>query len=97
MKSMLMCLGIVALLAPGCDNSKQELETTKSTLTTMTKERDDLKAENTKLQQELDATKAQLAKATAPAATAPAATAAKTPAPADAKKAAPEKNKHHKS
>jgi regulator of replication initiation timing len=86
----------VALLA-GCDSSKQELETTKSTLSTMTKERDDLKAENTKLQQQLDATKAELAKATAPAA--PAATAAKTPAATDAKKApaAADKSKHHKS
>jgi regulator of replication initiation timing len=97
MKSMLMCLGVVALLAPGCDSSKQELETTKSTLSTMTKERDDLKAENTKLQQQLDATKAELAKATAPAAAA-ATTAAKTPAATDAKKApAADKSKHHKS
>ena len=96
MKPFLMCLGVVALLA-GCDSSKQELDSTKSTLATMTKERDDLKAENTKLQQQLDATKAELAKATAPAA--PAATAAKTPAATDAKKApaAADKSKHHKS
>jgi hypothetical protein len=97
MKSMLMCLGVVALLAPGCDSSKQELETTKSTLATMTKERDDLQAQNKTLQQQLDATKAELAKAKEPAA--PATTAAKTPAATDAKKAAPaaDKSKHHKS
>ena len=93
MKSILMCLGVVAFLG-GCDSSKQELESTKSTLATVTQQRDDLKAENKKLQDDLTATKAQLAKATAPAAAATQAAAAK-PAATDAKK--PAADKKHKS
>jgi peptidoglycan hydrolase CwlO-like protein len=92
----LMCMGVVALLG-GCDSSKQELDSTKTTLNSVTAERDDLKAKNATLQQQLDATKAELAKAKTP----PAATAAVTPTPAkgatDAKHPAADKSKHHKS
>jgi outer membrane murein-binding lipoprotein Lpp len=93
----LMCMSVVALLG-GCDSSKQELDSTKTTLNSVTAERDDLKTKNATLQQQLDAAKAELAKAKTP----PAATAAVTPAttkPAtDAKHpAAADKSKHHKS
>jgi peptidoglycan hydrolase CwlO-like protein len=93
----LMCMSVVALLG-GCDSSKQELDSTKTTLNSVTAERDDLKTKNATLQQQLDAAKAELAKAKTP----PAATAAATPAPTktatDAKHpAAADKSKHHKS
>jgi peptidoglycan hydrolase CwlO-like protein len=91
----LMCMSVVALLG-GCDSSKQELDSTKTTLNSVTAERDDLKAKNATLQQQLDATKAELAKAKAP----PAATAAATPAPtksATEAKHPADKSKHHKS
>jgi outer membrane murein-binding lipoprotein Lpp len=93
----LMCMSVVALLG-GCDSSKQELDSTKTTLNSVTAERDDLKTKNATLQQQLDAAKAELAKANTP----PAATAAVTPAPGktatDAKHpAAADKSKHHKS
>jgi outer membrane murein-binding lipoprotein Lpp len=93
----LMCMSVVALLG-GCDSSKQELDSTKTTLNSVTAERDDLKTKNATLQQQLDAAKAELAKAKTP----PAATAAVTPAttkPAtDAKHpAAADKSKHHTS
>lgn len=95
----LMCMSIVALpMLGGCDQSKQELESTKATLTSVTAERDQLKTQNATLQKQLDDTKAELAKAKAPPAQQAAATAGATK-PADAKKAAPaaEKGKHHKS
>ena len=57
----ILCLFAVAFLA-SCDSSKQELDTTKATLTDVTKERDDLKTKVASLQQELDATKTDLAK-----------------------------------
>ncbi len=93
----LMCMSVIALpMLGGCDQSKQELESTKSTLSSVTAERDQLKTQNTALQKQLDDTKAELAKAKAPAATQAAATPATKPA--DAKKpAATEKSKHHKS
>ncbi|HEX4460723.1 MAG TPA: hypothetical protein VIA18_22245 [Polyangia bacterium] len=74
----MMCIGVVAMLV-GCDASKDELESTKTTLATITSERDQLRTEVTTLQKQLDDSKAQLAKATAPPA---------TPPPADAKHAA---------
>lgn len=85
----MMCLGVVAMLA-GCDASKPELESTKSTLATVSTERDQLRAQVTTLQQQLDAAKAELAKAK---------TAPPTPPAADAKHAAaPAAHKHaHKS
>jgi septal ring factor EnvC (AmiA/AmiB activator) len=94
----LMCLGVVAFLG-GCDSSKQELESTKATLSSVQSERDQLKTENATLQKQLDDTKAELAKAKAPAtATAAAATPATTKTATDAKKpAAADKSKHHKS
>ncbi|HWE30759.1 MAG TPA: hypothetical protein VHB97_22280 [Polyangia bacterium] len=103
MKSWMMCLGVVALLG-GCDASKNELESTKTTLNSVTSERDNLRTQNADLQKQLDATKAQLAKATTPASPAAGATAAttaskttKTP-DAAAKHPAAEKGKHaHKS
>lgn len=92
-----MCLGVVAFLG-GCDSSKPELESTKATLSSVQNERDQLKTQNATLQKQLDDTKAELAKAKAPA---PATTAAATPAatkPADAKHpASADKSKHHKS
>jgi len=95
MKSILMCIGMVALLG-GCDQSKAELDSTKSTLASVTQERDNLKTQNTQLQQQLDATKAELAKAKAPPA-APTATAATDTKKPDAKKPATAEKKHHKS
>lgn len=89
----MMCIGVVAMLA-GCDASKDELDSTKSTLASVTKDRDDLKTQVTTLRQQLDTANAELAKAKAMP---PTATATKTPAPTDAKAAAG-KNKHaHKS
>lgn len=92
----MMCIGVVAMLV-GCDASKEELESTKTTLASVTKERDDLKAQLTTAQQQLATAKADLAKAK-PAAPA---TAAATTKPGDAKSgaAAPAaKTKHgHKS
>jgi hypothetical protein len=93
----LCCIGLLGLLA-GCDASKAELESTKSTLSSVTKERDDLKTQVGSLQQQLDTARADLAKAKsatpAPAAT----TAAATPAPAKTSPAAPPKGKNkHKS
>lgn len=98
MMKWLMCMSIVALpMLGGCDQSKQELESTKATLSSVTAERDQLKTQNATLQKQLDDTKAELAKAKAPPA--PAATAAAATKPTDAKKAAPaaDKGKHHKS
>ena len=91
----MLCMGVLAMLA-GCDASKDELESTKATLSSVTKERDDLKAQVTKLQQQVDTEKAELAKATAPATTA---TATKTtPPPANDAKGIAAKAKHgHKS
>ena len=95
----LMSLGVVALLGVGgCDQSKQELDSTKAQLSSVSNERDQLAAKNKELQQQLDATKAELAKAKTPA-TPPTAAAAATPAkPADAKHPADAKaKKSHKS
>lgn len=92
----MMCLGVLAMLA-GCDSSKPELDQTKATLASVTQERDNLKNQVTTLQQQLDATKAELAKAKA-ATPPPAAEASKTPAPANGKAPAKETSKkHHKS
>jgi hypothetical protein len=87
----MMCLGVVAMLV-GCDASKDELESTKTTLASVTKERDDLKTQVGALQQQLDASKADLAKAKA-APQAGTSTATKTPAP-DAKDAGKGKHAH---
>ncbi|HVV49641.1 MAG TPA: hypothetical protein VHO06_08280 [Polyangia bacterium] len=96
MKTM-MCLGVLALLV-GCDASKAELDQTKTTLSSVTHERDDLKAQVATLQQQLSSTKAELAKEK----TAEAAAADKNAKPAMASKATESsssaKNKHaHKS
>jgi hypothetical protein len=88
----IMGMGIVAMLV-GCDASKDELVSTQTTLANVTKERDDLKSQLATTQQQLDATKAELAKTKAAATVTP-------PAPAAAKSdAAPAaKTKHaHKS
>ena len=63
MKTM-MCLGVLAMLV-GCDASKAELDSTKATLTNVTRERDDLKAQVATLQQQLTSTQGDLAKAKA--------------------------------
>jgi hypothetical protein len=89
----MMCLTVVAFLG-GCDASKPELESTKTTLNNVTNERDQLRAQNTKLQQDLDATRAELAKAKA--APAPAAATAAKPAPAEDAKHPADKAKHAK-
>ena len=73
----MMCIGVVAMMV-GCDGSKEELESTKTTLATITSERDQLRSEVTALQKQLDDSKIQLAKATA----------APVAPPADAKHAA---------
>lgn len=87
---LLMCLGLLTMLGAGCDSSKQELDSTKSTLADVTKERDDLKTQVANLQKQLDDSKVELAKAKAPPAPAiagktPPALAAKTPTGKDAK------------
>lgn len=58
---MLMCLGVLALFV-GCDGSKVELESAKTNLANVTKERDDLKAQVATLQQQFSNAKADLAK-----------------------------------
>ena len=60
----ILCLSAVVFLV-SCDASKQQLATTQSALSDVTKERDDLKAKVSSLQQDLDNTKAELAKAKA--------------------------------
>lgn len=81
----------IGLFMVGCDASKAELESTKSTLTSVSRERDELRTRLVAAQAQLDAAKADLAKAKA----------APTPAVAaapDAKKpAAPAPQKKHKS
>jgi septal ring factor EnvC (AmiA/AmiB activator) len=57
----ILCLGAMVFLS-SCDSSKQQLATTQATLADVTKERDDLKSKVTTLQNELDATKVELAK-----------------------------------
>jgi septal ring factor EnvC (AmiA/AmiB activator) len=64
---IIMCLSVIALLA-GCDTSKDELESTKSTLASVTKDRDDLKTQVGSLQQQLASVKADLEKEKAAAA-----------------------------
>lgn len=95
----ILCLGALMFLA-SCDGSKQQLATTQATLNDVTKERDDLKAKVATLQDQLNATKVDLAKAKTVTTAPSGAVAAKTPDPkaagdANAKAA---KNKHtHKS
>ncbi|HEY2743048.1 MAG TPA: hypothetical protein VGL86_00435 [Polyangia bacterium] len=88
-----MGMGIVAMLV-GCDASKDELASTKSTLASVTAERDTLKSSLATTQQQLDATKAELAKAKATATATPPAGNAAAAAPAGKSDA---KGKHHKS
>jgi len=57
----ILCLSAMVFLV-GCDNSKQELASAQSSLSQVTKERDDLKTKVASLEQELDTTKADLAK-----------------------------------
>src|SRR5579871_2801529 len=57
----IMYLGVLAMLV-GCDGSKVELESTKSDLANITKERDDLKVQISTLQQQLAVAKSDLAK-----------------------------------
>jgi hypothetical protein len=74
----ILCLGAMMFLA-SCDSSKQQLATTQASLTDVTKERDDLKSKVASLQEDLDATKVDLAKAKAVPAAPNGAVAAKTP------------------
>ncbi len=60
MKAM-MCLGVLAMLV-GCDASKAELDSTKTTLANVTRERDELKAQAATLQQQLTITQGELTK-----------------------------------
>lgn len=57
----IMSLGILALLV-GCDGSKLELESAKTDLASVTRERDDLKTQVASLQGQLANAKADLAK-----------------------------------
>ncbi len=97
----MMCLGVLAMLV-GCDASKAELDSTKSTLTDVTKERDDLKAQVATLHQQLITAQGDLAKekATETAANEKSgkSTVASKSTAAEAAPAAKNKNKHaHKS
>lgn len=58
---MVMYLGVLALLV-GCDGSKVELESAKTNLANVTRERDDLTTQVATLQQQLSSAKADLAK-----------------------------------
>ncbi len=69
MKAML-CLGVLAMLV-GCDSSKVDLENAKTTLSNVTRERDDLKVQVASLQQQLTTAKTDLAKEKATEAAAP--------------------------
>jgi phage-related tail protein len=96
----ILCLGAVMFLA-SCDSSKHQLETAQANLTDVTKQRDDLKAKVASLQEELDATKVELAKAKAVPPAANGAVAAKAPetksAPSDTKDKAAKAKHGHKS
>ncbi|HXJ18598.1 MAG TPA: hypothetical protein VMT03_00080 [Polyangia bacterium] len=75
----ILCLGAFLCFA-SCDGSKAQLATAQSTLNDVTKERDDLKSKVASLQDELNATKVELAKAKTAQATPPnSAVAAKAP------------------
>lgn len=58
----ILCLGVLAMLV-GCDGSRVELESAKSNLANVTRERDDLKVQVATLQQQLTTAKSDLAKA----------------------------------
>ncbi len=60
MKSIL-CLGALMMLV-GCDTSKADLESAKTTLASVTQERDNLKTQVTSLQQQLVTAQSDLAK-----------------------------------
>lgn len=60
MRAML-CLGVLAMFI-GCDASKSELDSTKTSLSEVTKQRDDLKAQVATLQQQLVTAQGDLAK-----------------------------------
>lgn len=57
----IICLGFVALLV-GCDGSKLELESAKTNLANVTRERDDLKTQVATLEGELSGLRTDLAK-----------------------------------
>jgi hypothetical protein len=57
----IMCLGVLAFLV-GCDGSRVQLESAKTDLANVTRERDDLKVQLATMQQQLNAVKADLAK-----------------------------------
>ncbi len=57
----IMCLGVLALLV-GCDGSRVQLESEKTDLANVTRERDDLKVQLATMQQQLNTLKADLAK-----------------------------------
>jgi len=59
-----LCLGVLAMLV-GCDGSRVELESAKTNVANLTRERDDLKVQVATLQQQLTTSKADLAKAKA--------------------------------
>jgi phage shock protein A len=84
----ILCLGVMAFLA-SCDSSKEQLANAQSSLADVTKQRDELKTKVASLQQDLDSTKADLAKAKAAQATPTGTMAAK---PADNKNGAGDTN-----
>jgi hypothetical protein len=57
----IICFGMLAMLA-GCDTSKVELESAKTNLMNVTRERDDLKVQLATLQQQLSTTRSDLEK-----------------------------------
>ena len=57
----IMCLGVLGLLV-GCDGSRVQLESAKTDLANVTRERDELKVQLATLQQQLNGVKADLAK-----------------------------------
>jgi hypothetical protein len=57
----IMCLGVLAMLV-GCDGSKLELESAKTNLANVTRERDDLKTQVATLEGELTGLRTALAK-----------------------------------
>jgi len=94
----MMCLGVLAMLV-GCDASKADLDSTRTALANVTKERDDLKAQVATLEGQLTSTKADLEKekATQAADKAGKATMATKTSAVDAPKTAAKGKRAHKS
>ena len=92
-----MCLGVLALLV-GCDGSKIELESAKTNLANVTRERDDLKSQVATLEGQLTNLKADLAKEKTAEAQAPEKKAPMASKSSTGETSAAPKNKHaHKS